>query len=54
MVLQQLADTMEFEELYKRISPRLKGAVSFYNRRGSDGEALSPVFVQMERGGSKE
>ena len=34
MVLRQLADTMEFEELYKRISPRLKGAVSFYNRRG--------------------
>ena len=34
MALQQLADTMEFEELYKRISPRLKRAASFYNRRG--------------------
>ena len=34
MVLQQLADTMEFGELYKRISPRLERAACFYNRRG--------------------
>jgi len=39
---------MEFEELYKRISPRLKRIASFYNRRGIsfDGDDL---YQEMAR-----
>jgi hypothetical protein len=40
------------EELEFSTSHDIKGYPRY--RRGSDGEALSPVFVQLERGGSKE